>query len=91
MPTPAPASQPPSPFERLWRILLPTGAALVVAALGLGVIDTSARPAWLFVVGLIVTVIGAASLAVRLVNRGQAKFAEFEQRLDAEIEKVRKP
>ena len=90
-----PSPSPPSPaapgrFERAWRLLLPLGLAVVASAYGLGVVDTTARPAWVFLAGAVVTLVGVASLAVRLVNRGAAKVAEFEQRLEDEIEKARK-
>lgn len=88
-------SSPPSPatpgsFERSWRILLPLGVAIAAAAAGLGVFDTTARPAWGFLIGIAVGLVGAASLIVHALRRGAATVADLEQRLEDEIGKARK-
>ncbi|MER2606110.1 MAG: hypothetical protein ABTQ29_09785 [Siculibacillus sp.] len=84
------AVPPASGFSRLWRWLLPIGLGVIAAAYAVGVFDTSARPAWMFVVGLVIALAGAASLSVRLVERGRARFVEIEETIEAKFEEVRK-
>ena len=80
---------PPSGFDsgRLWRILLPVGAAIMVGAVVVGVFDESGAPAWIFVVGGLVTLAGAASLAGHLFDLGRREVRELEQRLEDELDK----
>lgn len=87
MPTPSPSPlvsppPPPSGFALLWKTLLPLGLTIVAAALLLGVFDTSARPAWIFVVGAAVALVGLASLLRFLYLKSRSGIAA----LEAEIE-----
>lgn len=85
-PSPLPAPPPePAGFALSWRALLPLGLAVIAAALVLGVFDTSARPAWVFVIGAAIALLGLASLLRFLYlksRRGIAALeAEIEERL----------
>ena len=51
-------------------------------ALLLGVFDTTARPAWTFVVGVIVGVAGFASLGYFLYLKSRRGLAEIEDEFD---------
>lgn len=86
-PAPPPAPPPPSAFARMWRWLLPAGIAVIAAAAGLGVFDTSAASAWIFVVGVVIALVGVASLAAHLFDLGRREVRELEQRLEAELDK----
>lgn len=83
---------PPAPLlTRLWRRALPIAVAVIAAALALGVLDTTARPAWLFLVGAVIGVVGAASLVAHLVMRGREGLAAIERRIEDELEETRRP
>ncbi|WP_333824227.1 hypothetical protein [Pinisolibacter sp.] len=84
---PAPPSPPPSAFARAWRWLLPFGLAVIAAALGLGVFDTSAASAWVFVAGCLVGLVGLASLANHLFDLGRREVRDLEQRLENELDR----
>lgn len=73
---------PPSGFARWWRTALPIGLATIAVALLFGVFDSSARPAWIFVVGAAVALVGVASLILFLVAKSRQGIAVIE----AEIE-----
>ena len=80
---------PPSGFDfgRLWRVLLPVGAAIMIGAVVVGVFDESGAPAWFFVLGGLVVLAGAASLAGHLFDLGRREVRELEQRLEDELDK----
>ena len=84
-PTPAPT------FTRLWRTALPIALAVIAVAFALGVVDTTARPAWIFVVGVLIGALGAASLVVHLVMRGREGLAAIERKIEDELEETRRP
>ena len=73
---------PPSGFARAWRFLLPIGGAIVALAYLLGVFDTTGRPAWVFLAGALVVVVGLGSLGRFLFLRSRQGLAV----LEAEIE-----
>lgn len=83
-PSPAPLVAPPSPsgFARWWRTALPIGLVTIAVALLVGVFDSSARPAWIFVVGAAVALVGVVSLVLFLVAKSRRGIAV----LEAEIE-----
>ena len=85
--TGSPPSVPPSGFSRLWRWLLPLGLGIVGLALALGVFDETGRPAVVFAVGVIVALVGVASLAGHLFDLGRREVRELEQRLEDELDK----
>jgi hypothetical protein len=66
---------------------LPIGLAIAAAALGLGVIDTTAASAWIFVAGCVVALVGLASLANHLFDLGRREVRELEQRLENELDR----
>lgn len=82
----APASPAPTFFARAWRWLLPTALAIMAAAVAVGVFDTSAASAWLFVVGVVVGLVGLASLASRLFDLGRHEVRELEKRLEDKLD-----
>ena len=77
-----PLPPPPGGFARAWRFLLPIGGAIVALAYLLGVFDTTGRPAWIFLAGALVVVVGLASLGRFLYLRSRQGLAT----LEAEIE-----
>ncbi len=85
-PRPVPTAG-PSRFSRLWRGLLPAGLAIVAAAFLLGVFDETGRPAWVFALGVIVALVGVASLASHLFDLGRREVRELEQRLEDELDR----
>lgn len=84
-----PSTPPASLFARLWRIAIPLGVAIMATALLLGVFDTSARSAWLFVLGAVVGLLGLASGASRLFDLGRGEVRELEQRLERTLDERR--
>ena len=85
-PRPAPSAG-PSRFAGLWRGLLPAGLAIVAAAFVLGIFDETGRPAWVFAVGVMVALVGLASLAGHLFDLGRREVRELEQRLEDELDR----
>jgi hypothetical protein len=81
------APQPPSGFARLWRVLLPLGAAIVAAAVVFGVFDENGSPAWIFAGGVLVLLVGIASLAGHLFDLGRREVKQLEQRLEDELDR----
>lgn len=81
---PAPFVPPPPPagFALVWKRLVPLGLVIIALALLLGVFDTSARPAWIFIVGAAIGLVGLASLLRFLYLRSRSGLAA----LEAEIE-----
>ena len=88
-PSPLGASPPPPPsrFARSWRWLLAIGLAIMAAAAGLGVIDSTAVSAWIFVAGAVVGIVGLASLATHLFDLGRREVRALEKRLEDELER----
>ncbi|NLH82389.1 MAG: hypothetical protein GX458_16305 [Phyllobacteriaceae bacterium] len=76
------APPPPTGFARAWRFLLPLALAIVALAFALGVFDTTARPAWTFVVGAGVGLVGLASLGRFLYAKSRQGLAELEDEFD---------
>lgn len=81
------APPPPPGFARLWRVLLPLGAAIVAAAVIFGVFDESGLPAWFFAVGVLVVLVGIASLAGHLFDLGRREVKDLERRLEDELDR----
>lgn len=83
-PPPSPPSTlpPTTGFARAWRLLLPIALVIVALAFLLGVFDTTARPAWTFVVGAGVGLVGLASLGRFLYLKSRQGLAELEDELD---------
>ncbi|TBW34626.1 hypothetical protein EYW49_17930 [Siculibacillus lacustris] len=83
---PDPRRPPPRPlvprslFGRLWRFFLPGAIALIAAAILTGVVDTTARPAWLFAGGVVIAMIGVVSLLRHLWDQGRAERAARDER-----------
>lgn len=75
----------------MWRALLPIGIGIVAIAFLLGVFDTSARPAWIFVLGTAISLVGLASLGRFLYLKSRqgiaALEAEIEERLGEETKR----
>ena len=88
-PTPPLAAPPsrPSGFARMWRLLLPIAVAIMGVALLIGVFDTSAASAWIFVAGALVGLVGIASLAGHLFDLGRREVRDLEKRLEDELER----
>ena len=84
-PLSAVASAPPA-FARVWRLLLPAGLAVMAAAAALGVFDTTAVSAWIFVAGGVVGIVGVASLALHLFVLGRRGVDALEKRLEDEFD-----
>ncbi|MDK9697138.1 MAG: hypothetical protein OEL76_12155 [Siculibacillus sp.] len=86
-PTSGSSVPPPSTgFARAWRRLLPAGIVVMAAATGLGVLDTTATSAWIFVAGVAIGLVGLASLAGHLFDLGRREVRELERRLEDELE-----
>jgi len=68
-----PLRRPPPPrgFSALWRWFLPAAIALMVFALIDGIADPDAGPAWLFIAGIGLAVIGATSFLRHLWETGR--------------------
>lgn len=81
-PPPSPSPSSPTGFARAWRVLLPVALAIAALALLLGVFDTTARPAWTFVVGAAVGLVGLASLGRFLYLKSRQGLAELEDEFD---------
>ena len=77
----APLAPRPSRFGALWRWFLPVAIALIGSAVMTGVFDSTARPAWLFGGGIVVALIGVASLFRHLFDQGRAEMRAAEERL----------
>lgn len=94
MTPPSPLVAPPPPpagFALMWRALLPIGIGVIAIALLLGVFDTSSRPAWVFVAGAAIGIVGVASLGRFLYLKSRqgiaALEAEIEERLGEETKR----
>lgn len=82
-PPPSPSSIPaPTGFARAWRVLLPIALVIVALAFLLGIFDTTARPAWTFVAGAAVGLVGLASLLRFLYLKSRRGLAELESEID---------
>jgi len=86
-PSPSPATPTASRFARLWRLAVPAGLAIMAAALALGIFDTTAASAWIFVAGVVVGLVGVASLAVHLFDLGRGEVAALEKKLEDELDR----
>jgi hypothetical protein len=84
---PASASPSSSGFARAWRLLLPAAIAIMLAAVGIGLFDTSSASAWIFVAGVATGLVGLASLASRLFDLGRREVRELEKRLEDQLDK----
>lgn len=81
-PEPFVSPPPPSGFARWWQRLLPIAVVVMALALLLGVFDTSARPAWIFVAGASVGLVGVASLIRFLVIKSRRGLAAIEATIE---------
>lgn len=82
---------PPSGFALLWRRLVPIGLVIVAIALLLGVFDTTSRPAWIFVVGAAITIVGLASLARFLYLKSRQGIAAIEAEIEERFGEEKTP
>ncbi|WP_407051428.1 hypothetical protein [Methyloraptor flagellatus] len=55
-------------FATLWRFLLPIAIALLASAVVTGFADTTARPAWIFGLGIVLGLIGGVSFLMHLLG-----------------------
>jgi hypothetical protein len=66
---------------------LPAAIAIMATAIATGVFDTTAWSAWIFAAGVVVALVGAASLANHLFDLGRREVRVLERRLEDELEK----
>jgi len=78
----------PRGFGALWRLFLPVSIAMIGAAVLTGIFDDTGRPAWLFAGGIVVAVLGVASLLRYLIDQGRAEARALEARLAQRFEKT---
>lgn len=67
-----------SSFGRLWRWFLPGAIVMMMVAILQGVVDSDGGPVMIFAGGVLIAVIGVASLIRHLIDQGRAEIARRE-------------
>jgi hypothetical protein len=69
-------------FSRSWRYLLPVAFVLIGIAVLMGLFETHAAPAWVFLIGLVVLIAGIASVGTRAFLKARGAFEAVVNRDD---------